>query len=235
MKDKILKAADIAGLAGINEEEVRRISKEFAKAIPSRNLGRVKIYEEKAAGIISGISDLTKKGLSNDEIMSAIGGIITKKSTKDKVSDKIRKNPASVDNKSKKAVDKVIDTADKAVNQVITKTIPIRNFDSGRYATLDIKLSKITIRLETLEKEMAENKKESDKNIEDLREMILTLDKKMSVTSEWTEYFEKSLDDYKLKQDKVNENFHEWIDYIDNETETLKKPWWKRNKKEREE
>lgn len=233
MKDKILKATDIADLAGITEDEVKRISKEFSKAIPSRNLGRVKIYEEKAAGIISGISDLTKKGLSNDEIMTTIGGVITKKSTKEKVSEEIRKNPASVGNKSKKAGDKVIDTAGKAVNQVIARTAAVKNHDSDRYAALDLKLSKITKRLEILEKEISESKKESENNIEDLREMIFALDRKISLSSEWTDYFEKSLDEYKLSQDKINENFREWIDYIDKETESLKKPWWKRNKKNR--
>ena len=231
MKDKILKAADIAGLTGITEEEVKRISKEFSKAIPSRDLGKVKIYEEKAAGIISGISDLTRKGLSNDEIMTAIGGVITKKSTKDKVSEKIRQSPVSVDNKSKKAGDKVIDTAEKAVNQVIKKTAAVRNFDLDKFATLELRLSKITTRLEILEKQVSENKKESEKDIEDLREMILTLDKKLSVTSEWTDYFEKSLDEYKTSQDTINENFREWIDYTDNEIDSLKQPWWKRNKK----
>ncbi|MBN2733825.1 MAG: hypothetical protein JXQ82_03075 [Methanomicrobiaceae archaeon] len=233
MRDKILKAADIAEICGVTEEEVKRISKEFSNAIPQRDFGRVKIYEEKAAGIISKISGLTQKGLSTDEILASFGCIAAKKSTKEKVSEKIRENPVSADNKPKRVSPGVIETAEKTVNQAIAKTSMAINRDSDKFGSLEIRISKITARLENLEKEILDNKTESDKKYEELKEMIFTLDKKMSVANEWVDFFENSLDDYKKSQDSLSKNLSDWTEYMEKEIDNLKKPFWKREKGEK--
>ncbi|MDD4127113.1 MAG: hypothetical protein PHV39_05435 [Methanomicrobium sp.] len=231
MRDKILKAADIAQLCGVTEEEVKKITNEFSKAIPSRDFGRVKIYEEKAAGVISKISGLKTNGLSTDDIFASLGCMAAKKSTKEKVKDKIRENPLSTDNKAKKVSHSVIETAEKSVNQAIAKTSMAINRESDKYGAVEVKISKLTARLEKLEKEISDNKTESDKKYDDLKEMIFTLDKKMSVSNEWVDYFEKSLDEYKESQNTLGKNLSEWTDYMDKEIDNLKKPFWKREKR----
>ncbi|MDD3976733.1 hypothetical protein L1994_10305 [Methanomicrobium antiquum] len=230
MRDKILKAADIAKLCGVSEEEVKKLTDEFSKAVPSRDFGRIKVYEEKAAGVISKISGLSKNGLSKDEILSSLGCIPDKKSTKEKVSEKINKNSLSPENKPKRKPG-VIEGAEKKVNDVKLKASMTLNRESDRYGALDVKLSKITARVEKIEKDIEQNKKDSDEKYDELKEMIKSLDKKISVSQEWVDYFEKSLDSYKNSQDSLTMNLSEWTNYLDSELEEIKKPFWKRNKK----
>lgn len=235
IKDKILKAADIAKLCGISEEEVKRITGEFSKAVPSRDFGRIKVYEEKAAGVISTISDLRQKGLSKEEIFSSIGCVMPKKSTREKVMEKSGDSHMSQAGREKPvSAVTVIESAEKAVSRAISNTASSINRESDKYGALEVRISKLTARLEKVEKDASEQKEDSDKKYNELKEMILALDEKISVSKEWVDYFEKSLDSYKDSQDKISANLLEWTEYTERELDELKKPFWKKIKGKKE-
>ncbi len=54
---KRLKTADIAEMTGIPEEGIRDIARRHPNRIPSKKMGRIPVYDEKAAGIFSAIAE----------------------------------------------------------------------------------------------------------------------------------------------------------------------------------
>ncbi|MBP2133416.1 DNA-binding transcriptional MerR regulator [Methanomicrobium sp. W14] len=238
MNDKILKAADIAVICGVPEKEVKKISKDFSALVPSRELGRVKLYEEKAAGIIKEISDLSKTGFSREDILKSLGSKPSSKSTKEKVSGKIRKNP-SLKKTGETTAQKNMSGKDE--KQPAGRKSPAsltgnkkEKSESDIYGALDYKISKLSGKIEKIENEIAENHKKTEKDIEDLRCTISQLSEKLSVTSEWTDYFEKTLDEYRQSQDALRKDLSEWTEYTQTELEYLRLPVWKRKNKRTE-
>lgn len=58
---KRLKTADIAEITGLSEEQVRDISRKHSNRIPSHKVGRIQVYDEKAAGIFTAIAHEDRK------------------------------------------------------------------------------------------------------------------------------------------------------------------------------
>ncbi|MBQ4415330.1 MAG: hypothetical protein II861_04460 [Methanomicrobium sp.] len=272
--DKKLKAADIAEISGISEREVRNISDEFASLIPSHTLGRIKIYEEKAVEVISKINSLKQSGTASEDIFTQFGKAApAKKSTKERMTETLRKNQASLgaraahitkdygnsippDTKtrtSKKSsattksaekaekgetaeppsmismVTDAVSTAEKRVNRLISLADSAPDSEvADKIGAAELRISKLTLRIEKIESEIAAMQKTSERNMSDIKDMLSSLEKRTDIANEWVNYFEKSLDEYKASQDAVCNSLKKSVADAAAEIEELKKPFWKR-------
>lgn len=265
---KKLKAADIAEISGISEKEIKNISDEFASLIPSHTLGRIKIYEEKAVEVISKINSLKQSGTASEDIFSQFGKAApAKKSTKERMTESLRKNQASLGARTahitkdygnsippgtktrtstkssgtaKSAenpetpsvvsmVTDAVSTAEKRVNRLISLADSAPDSELvDKIGAAELRISKLTVRIEKIESDIAEIKKTSERNMSEIKEMLSSLEKRTDIANDWVNYFEKSLDEYKASQDAVCSSLKDSVTDAAAEIEELKKPFWKR-------
>lgn len=218
MKDKPLKAHDIAKIAGISEGNMKRIAEHYDQVIPSRILGRVKLYEEKAAGIVDKISSMEAAGKEPEEIIREFGGKIVKKSTKEKIEDKIRENQGSSAGRKK-------EPEGRTPNPFNTRT------REDKTAFLELKLKKLTDRVKNLEVQLKAENESRERDREEFRSMINKISEKTDKTAEWVDYFDMRFDNLSSRQDEFNRNVREWIDYTEEEIDYIKTPFWKRKRR----
>ncbi|WP_292518353.1 hypothetical protein [Methanoculleus sp.] len=72
MRDKELKIGDIARLTGISEQDVRRLVRTYDSLFTYRTVGRVKLFPEKAVRIVTELVELSKNGLTPEEVTEEI-------------------------------------------------------------------------------------------------------------------------------------------------------------------
>ena len=266
--EKKLKAADIAEISGISEKEVKNISDEFASIIPSHTLGRIKIYEEKAVDVISKINSLKQSGTASEDIFTQFGKAApAKKSTKERMTESLRRNQASLGARAahitkdygnsippgsktrsstkssgtaKSAetaeppsmmsmVTDAVSTAEKRVNRLISLADSAPDSEvADKIGAAELRISKLTLRIEKIESEIAAMQKTSERNMNDIKEMLSSLEKRTDIANEWVNYFEKSLDEYKASQDALCGNLKKSVEDAAADIEELKKPFWKR-------
>jgi hypothetical protein len=225
MTDKPLKAPDIAEMAGVSAGDMKRIAEEYKTVIPSRVLGRVKLYEQKAAGIVEKISSMEAAGKKTPDIIRELGGKVTVKSTREKTEEKIRKKQTTGSRgktNSRPAEEKT--PAGEAPAQGSFR----RKEDETAF--LELKLKRLTNRVEQLEKQLVSEKAARDEERKEYLEIIAKITEKIDTTGKWVDYFDKKIDGLSAGQDEFNIKTREWIDYTEEELDLLKKPFWKRRR-----
>ncbi|WP_048148725.1 hypothetical protein [Methanolacinia paynteri] len=216
MTDKPLKAPDIAEIAGVSAGEMKRIAEEYKVVIPSRVFGRVKLYEQKAAGIVEKISSMEAAGKTTADIIRELGGKAAAKSTKEKTGEKIRKKQSA-----------------PAGNNTPSGKTPASRPSRGKEdetAFIELKLNRLTNRVEQLEKQLLAERAERNEERKEYLRIIAEITENTDATGEWVDYFDKKIDDLSAGQDEFNKKTLEWIDYTEEEIDLLKKPFWKRRR-----
>ena len=224
MKEKPLKASDIAKIAGISGSEMKRITENYDTVIPSRLLGRVKLYEQKAAGVIEKISSMESSGKSPEDIIREFGGKITKKSTRERGEEKIRKNQVPGSGGKKQT------SISKKSTVPPPRTAGATPGADDRTAFLELKLTKLTDRVEKLEKELEDGKRARTEEREEIMKLLAGISDKLNTTGEWIDYFDGAFDEFSSRQDEFNAGTREWIDYTEGEIDLLKMPFWKKKR-----
>lgn len=220
MKEKPLKASDIAGMVGIPESEMRRIAEAYDSAIPSRTLGRVKLYEPKAAGIVERIISLESAGKSGDEIAGEFSGKPAKKSTKERITAKVAKNAGAVADRRGRS----------GPVESRPPPAPPRRESEDRAAFLELKIDRLTARVERLETELKAEREKRDQDREAFSAIVSGLSEKLDITDEWVEYFDDKVERLGTRMDDDEKVTREWIDYTEAEIERLKRPFWRRKR-----
>lgn len=223
MKDKPLKAQDIAKIAGISGNDMKRIAEYYDQVIPSRILGRVKLYEQKAAGVVENISSMEKAGKAPADIIRELGGKIVKKSTKERTDEKIRKERSAGNREKKQTVPTESITPAPAGGGTVR-----RNED--KTAFLELKLDKLTNRVEKLETLLQAETDARKREKEEFRKIIREISENIDATAKWVDYFDRTLDGNSAGQEEFNASVREWIDYTEAEIDYLSKPFWKRRR-----
>ena len=226
MTDKPLKAPDIAKMAGVSGSEMKRISEEYKTVIPSRLFGRVKLYEQKAADIVEKISSMEAAGKSSGDIIRELGGKAVSKSTREKTEEKIRKSQTPGSRGKKQG--------GSAENVSQGRKTPAGG-TSGRRddetAFLELKLNRLTNRVEQLEKQILSEKTAREEERKEYQKIIAGISENLDATGKWVDYFDKKIDDISAGQNEFNSRTLEWIDYTEEELDFLKKPFWRRRGK----
>jgi DNA-binding transcriptional MerR regulator len=220
-QEKLLKLAEIASIAGIKEDDARALAKTYDTLIPSRKIGRVRLYPSQAAWILKEIADLSAKGCSPEEINARIG--------KDKAGLRAaKKGPGS--ERPEPAPETIEQVRPEPERSPLSVILPEREMNGLREtdALLATRIHNMTVRVETLEQECLHLRQELEERMVQIHDATTNLQKQMDAADEWISYFDMRFEGILQEEKTVHGLFRDWIAYIDRELETLKKPWWRR-------
>ncbi|HOB17982.1 MAG TPA: hypothetical protein PKK74_04730 [Candidatus Methanoculleus thermohydrogenotrophicum] len=168
MAKRELKIGDIADLTGLSERDVRALIQAYDSLFTYRTIGPVKIFSGNAVQIVRELIDLSRKGLTPEEIIEEVrsGG----------VSDAPEEPAAEVDwTGLQLPPGMVIDL------QVMRETLARQERQIARLAA-------------DLEREREERREEVGR----LRQTIDGLQGQLAVVAEWVDYFDLQIDEISL-------------------------------------
>ena len=220
-EEKNLKISEIASIAGIKEDDARALAKTYDALIPSRKIGRVRLYPPQAAAILGEISKLSAHGFSSEEIATRVGKGSAGPRAARKISAGVKEEPAPK-------------TADQRYSEPepsrLSAVLPERELTGLREtgALLATRIQNLAKRVEALEKECLQLRDEFGGQMIQLRQATVNLQDQMDAADEWISYFELRLEGMLQQEEAAHELFRDWIAYFDKELDTLRKPWWRR-------
>ena len=216
-----MKLSEIASIAGIKEDDARALAKTYDALIPSRKIGRVRLYPPQAAGILKEIADLSANGCSSEEINSRIG--------KDKAGLRAAKKGTGSE-KTEPAPEKIEQVHSEPERSPLSAILSERELNGLREtdALLATRIHNLTERVEALEQGCLHLRQELEDRMVRINDATTNLQKQMDAADEWISYFDMRFEGMLREEENVHRLFGEWIAYVDRELETLKKPWWRR-------
>lgn len=223
MKEKHLKIADIARLAELSLSDARDYARSFDTLIPSRKLGRIRIYEESAVPIFRNISALNSQGYDQDRIREELkpGG---QRKPQKMLQRQIPPSPQPAQ-------------APPDSPRVQKNASPtIRGFDNERALTAlkekgamqDRQIGQMRIRIEELEKKLEEMNSTLSLLTDRLNQSIESQQKQAGSIGEWIDYFEARSEAREKADEEYFGHIKEWIDFFEREISEMKSPLWKR-------
>jgi hypothetical protein len=203
MKEKQLKAADIAKLSGLSENEIRTVTEEFHDIVPCRKLGRVNLYEQNAVSKISDIVRMKNQGLSKYEIYEKSGKKPEKKSTHEKVRERVRREGSGLPKKSGQPDNPETPPNLSPVDENYTKSNSDRFrrlAESGRerisgnntdqIAAQALRTDRSILRIEKLESDISGLKARMEDDRKIIQSYFEAIEKKFDIMSEWIGFFD---------------------------------------------
>ena len=215
---KRLKTADIAEITGLPEEEIRDIAQRHGNRIPSQKMGRIQIYDEKAAGIFAAIADEEGKE-KTDSIRN------TEERNKEAVKEKEKNGAAS-------RLSSISETRDK--QEKTEKTTAGGAGPSGRVPTQLIntvamqgqQFSRFADRLTAVEDAATADREAFNERIERLERQVAVLREQMDAVDSWIEHVDRRLDTGDARMKQLAEETHTWTEYVRKELAYLNLSWW---------
>ena len=221
---KRLKAADIAVITGLSEERVRDISRKHSNRIPSQKVGRIQVYDEKAAGIFMAIAHEEKKDRTS-----------TPQDNTERVQPSVKMDKMEINNPLSRlsAISKNRDEEEKVVKATASGKGPS---PSGRVPTQLIntvamqgqQFSRFADRLTAIEDAANGDRKAFKKQIELLEHQVAGLQEQMEAVDSWIHYVDQRLDAEEAQTKKLAKETHTWTEYVRGELAFLRLSWWKR-------
>ncbi|UUX91212.1 hypothetical protein [Methanoplanus endosymbiosus] len=222
MKEKPLKAADIAKISGLSEKEIKSVTEEYHEIVPCRKFGRVNLYEENAVSKITEIVRMKNEGKSRDEIYADSGRRPDKKSTHERVREKVRKESSGLPGKTrqpgKTAIipdsSSVARTGKKESSERLKELAEsrknredINNVDN--IAAQALKTDRAIVRIEKLESEITSLKERIESDREIIRSHFEDIEKKLNIMSEWMEFFDGEREKIRdgIEESHLNRNY----------------------------
>jgi len=231
MKEKTLKAADIAKISGLTEKEIKSVTEEYHGIVPCRKFGRINLYEQNAASKISDIVRMKNEGLSKEEIYAGCGKSSGKKSTHEIVRERVRKEGSSsgIPKKFRQPKDSGIQPKApssaqsnagnkperlKELSESGRKTESAKNTD--KIAAQALKTDRAIVRIEKLESEIdaLREKIENDRKI--IQSGFEDIEKKIGIISDWIEFFDG-------EREKIRDGIEKSHIIQNNELDAIKK------------
>jgi chromosome segregation ATPase len=217
---KRLKTADIAEITGLPEEEIRDIAQRHGNRIPSQKMGRIQIYDEKAAGIFAAIADEEGKE-KTDSIRN------TEERNKEAVKEKEKNGATS-------RLSSISETRDK--EEKTAKTTAGGAGPSGRVPTQLIntiamqgqQFSRFADRLTAVEDAATADREAFNERIERLERQVAALQEQMEAVDSWIEHVDRRLDTGDARMKQLAEETHTWTNYVRDELAFLRLSWWER-------
>ncbi|MBT8508855.1 hypothetical protein AZH53_10615 [Methanomicrobiaceae archaeon CYW5] len=217
--DKPLKIADIARKTGISEEEARDITRRHPKEIPSRRLGRIKVFPEQAVEAVRRIAEKEtaaddgsenepqRKGApagANGRSDSRLGAIAQQRQEERK------RERASSPGPSSSAVQ-------GAPYHLIEKV-----------ALQEKQIQRIFARLEEAENRHLKTATTMEERIALLERQVEALREQNRITGEWIRYVDGRLDEMAAADRSIAETTNAWASYTESELALLKRSFSER-------
>ena len=217
---KRLKTADIAERTGLSEENIRELARRHSDRIPSRQMGRIRVYDEKAVGIFTAISDEEgkEKAIPHNKPEE-----ISRQAVKEKGKSGAPSRLASIsiaregEEKTGKATSGETGPSGRVPTQLIN-TVAMQGQQFSRFAD----------RINALENTVYADREAFGERIERLERQVAALQEQMEAVDSWIQYSERRLDAGDVRTKELAEETHNWTEYVRNELAYLRLSWWKR-------
>jgi hypothetical protein len=217
---KRLKTADIAEMTGIPEEGIRDIARRHPNRIPSKKMGRIPVYDEKAAGIFSAIAEEE----SGEERPPSPG---TKKNTSPAVKETGKAGASS----RLSSISNTREEKEKTVRAATGETgsggrVPTQLINT--VAMQGQQFSRFADRITTLEDTVVADRESCKERIELLERQVAALQEQMEAVDSWIEHVDRRLDAGDARTTELARETHTWTEYVRHELAYLRLSWWQR-------
>jgi DNA-binding transcriptional MerR regulator len=200
---KKLKTGDIARITGIPEEKVREYANLYQDLIPSRSMGRIRLYEENAVKVFREIASVDEAGGDTGEVRERLGG--GKRGRR-----KIR--PATGVPEARPAAASAPSTASPPApapqqprDTRLTETVALQ----------EQQIKRLQARVEIQEKRIRDLDEALRRRTDHLHALDDAREQQLAITTEWIEYFDRRLDALIGDQNESMGRCDEWIRYLD--------------------
>lgn len=227
--EKILKTADIAEITGLTEEEIRGIAQRHGKRIPSRNMGRIQVYNEKAAAVFTAIAQEESRGKTDpsqgyEETRTTRPAV--KKKEQAAASSRLSSLSQSRGEEQKREKPSAGETAPASrVPTQLINTVAMQGQQFSRFAD----------RLMTLENAAHADREAFQERIELLERQVAALQEQMEAVDSWIRFSDTRMDAEEARTNQLAEETHTWTEYVRGELghvgkslAYLRLSWWKR-------
>lgn len=215
---KRLKAAEIAEITGLSEDRIHDIAHRHGNRIPSRKVGRIQVYDEKAADLFTKIAESERTGQGNPEVVH------TQKTEQNR---KHREKPV----KSSRLGDisKTREEENKAkIQKSPTGAAGVPNHLINTVAMQGQQFSRFADRITTLEDRMNRESEAFGERIDRLERQMAALQKQMEIVDSWITHVDGQLDQNDRQITQLAEETYTWTEHVRDELAWLKLSWWKR-------
>jgi DNA-binding transcriptional MerR regulator len=220
MKGKPLKIHDLALHLGLPEEDVQTLVEEFADVIPSRVLGRVRLFDESAIAVIRRIQKFTVEGLDGNEIARKMGR------SPRVVRGKPKPHPKEPDQGTETHRIAVITEPERIPPSLERRFTGLRETN----ALQATQIKSLVRRVENLEENLARTQRELASAESRIEELLGVIQRHATLVDEWIDYFASRSENFEKGQVAQLERIREWIAFFENELDERKKPFWKRRR-----
>jgi DNA-binding transcriptional MerR regulator len=218
MKGKPLKIHDLALHLGLPEEDVQTLVEEYANVIPSRVLGRVRLYDESAIAVIRRIQKFTADGLDGNEIARKMGR------SPRVVRGKPEPHPKEPDPGTETHRIAVITEPERIPPSLERRFTGLRETN----ALQATQIKSLVRRVENLEENLARTQRELASAEHRIEELLGVIRQQAAVADEWIDYFASRSENFEKGQVAQLERIREWIAFFENELDEMKKPFFKK-------
>jgi len=221
--DKKIRIADIARAAGISEDEARAIAERHPKEVPSRRLGRIKVFPEEAAGAVRRIAAregaIPAGARQDDAAPGQRRGEAGAKGTSDSRLGNIARQRA--DERKR----------ERASAPVTSPTPPAQGSPHHlieKVALLEQQIRRIFARLEESEQARLAADAALEERIGLLERQVAALAEQNRITDEWIAYVNGRLDEMAAADRRIADATNAWASYTESELALLKRSFTER-------
>jgi len=219
---KKLKAADIAEMTGLSEEQIHDIAHRHGNRISSRQVGRVQVYDERAADTFAAIaSEEEKRQAGAQAVQSAQTG-----------QSEGSKNPGGNPSQACR-LSEISKTRDAEEKTAKTRTpgrgtAGVPNHLINTVATQGKQFSRFADRITTLEEKTERDNEAFGERIDRLERQVAAIQEQMEAVDAWITHVDRHLDTQDATITRLADETHTWTEHVRDELAWLRLSWWKR-------
>jgi FtsZ-binding cell division protein ZapB len=245
--ERILKTADIAEITGLSEQDIRDIAHRHGNRVPSQKVGRVQVYNEKAAALFIAIAQEESGGKTEDlQNKKETVRPPVKNTSPTNASSRLSSLSASrgEERKRETAGPSVKNTAPthapsrlsslsasrgeekKRETTAIRETAPVGRVPTQLIDTVAMQgqqFSRFADRLAALENAARTDREMFRERIELLERQVAALQEQMEAVDSWIRFSDTRMDAEEARTNQLAEETHAWTEYVRGELGHVRK------------
>ncbi len=221
--DKPLKINDIARETGISEEEARDIARRYPKEIPSKRLGRIKVFPEQAIDAVRRIAEKEGTVTAGSEKSDKIPGR-GREQTGVKGRGDSRLGTIAQQREDERRRERA--AAPGPSSSPRPQGVPHHLIEN--VALQEKQIQRIFARLEESEKTRLATAAALEERLGLLERQVAALEEQNRITDEWIQYVDARLDEMAAADRSIAETTNAWASYTESELALLKRSFAER-------
>jgi hypothetical protein len=221
--DKPLKIADIARETGISEDEARDIARRYPKEIPSKRLGRIKVFPEQAIGAVRRIAEKEGAVTAGPERSGKIPG-----RGRDETGARGKGDSRLGAIAQQREDERRRERASAPGPSTSPRPQGVPHHLIEKVALQERQIQRIFARLEEAEQTRLATASALEERIDLLERQIAALTEQNRITDEWIQYVDARLDEMAATDRSIAETTNAWASYTESEIALLKRSFTER-------